>query len=457
MGDSATIAARLDGQRVLLTGATGFVGEALLHLLLTEVPGCQATLLVRGKGSTSAEARVRTLLGKPIFEAAVSADGGIDQLMARRVRVLAGDLANVPPLPPDLDAVVHCAGDVSFDPPVDEGFRTNVLGTRELLERVREVGPDLHYVHVSTAYVAGRRRGSIPEESVSHDVDLEAELAWGLGQRQSVEHRSRSAGVLAGERKKAERAHGRAGLLTAAGATEEARQAVGQGRAGAAGHRTCPQPRLDRLLHVHEGAGGAGGRGPRPRAPRHHRPADHHRVGARAAPCRLDRGLQDGRAADPGLRPRRAAGVPRGCRHHRRHRAGRPCRRGDRGGARPSTRRGRGGVLPGLVGTPQPAHVPHALRPRPRLLRRAPVHRRRSRRVPTARLALPGGAERGTAAHDERARPPRRRQGGPAGSAQRPGPRHRAQARPAGAQAGVPAALPRPLPRVRPGRAALLR
>ena len=224
MGDGASIAARLDGQRVLLTGATGFVGEALLHLVLTEVPGCQVTLLVRGKGSTSAEARVRALLGKPIFEAAVSADGGIDQLMARRVRVVAGDLANVPTLPDDLDAVVHCAGDVSFDPPVDEGFRTNVLGTRELLERVREIGPDLHYVHVSTAYVAGRRRGSIPEVSVLHDVDLEAELAWGLGQRQSVEHRSRSAGVLAGERKKAERAHGRAGLLTAAGATEEARR-----------------------------------------------------------------------------------------------------------------------------------------------------------------------------------------------------------------------------------------
>ncbi len=85
-------------------------------------------------------------------------------------------------------------------------------------------GSDLHYVHISTAYVAGRRRGSIPEGPVPHDADLEAELAWGLAQRQAVEHRSRDADVLTAERKKAEKEHSRAGLLTAAAATEAARK-----------------------------------------------------------------------------------------------------------------------------------------------------------------------------------------------------------------------------------------
>jgi alcohol-forming fatty acyl-CoA reductase len=218
------IARRLDGQRILLTGATGFVGEALLHLLLGEVPGIHITLLVRGKGSTSAEKRVRSLLEKPIFSGCVEAGSGLDQLMEARVRVLEGDLSRPPALPDDLDAVVHCAGDVSFDPPVDEGFRTNVVGTRELLARVREVGPHVHYVHISTAYVAGRRRGSIPEGPVPHDADLESELSWGLAQRETIEHRSRNADVLVPERKRAEKQHGRAGLLTAAAATESARK-----------------------------------------------------------------------------------------------------------------------------------------------------------------------------------------------------------------------------------------
>jgi alcohol-forming fatty acyl-CoA reductase len=244
---SGSVVERLRGRRLLLTGVTGFVGEALLHLLLSEVPGTHVTLLVRPRGSTPAEDRVRALLGKTIFSDVVAAAGDVDTLLADRVRVLAGDLADVPPLPNDLDAVVHCAGDVSFDPPVDDGFRTNVLGTRELLDRVREAGPDLHYVHISTAYVAGRRRGAIPEGPVPHDVDLEAELRWGLAQRDAVEHRSRGAALLTRERKRAERAHGRAGLLSAAEATEEARKAwvkdelvrIGTERARSLGWTDC--------------------------------------------------------------------------------------------------------------------------------------------------------------------------------------------------------------------------
>ena len=224
MPHAATVAERLDGQHVLLTGVTGFVGEALLHLMLSEVPGVRVTLLVRPKGSTSGASRIAALLKKPVFTEVVEAAGGIDELMAARVSVLEGDLADTPALPTDLDAVVHCAGDVSFDPPVDEGFRTNVLGARELLARVREAGPDIHYVHISTAYVAGRRRGTIPEGPVPQSVDLEAELAWGLGQRQAIEHRSRGTGVLTTERKKAEKEHSRAGMLTAANATEDARK-----------------------------------------------------------------------------------------------------------------------------------------------------------------------------------------------------------------------------------------
>lgn len=212
----ASVADRLDRQHVLLTGVTGFVGEALLQLLLREVPGIRLTVLVRPKGSTTAEARIAALLRKPVFE-------GLEE-SASRVEVLSGDLTDVPPLPTDLDAVVHCAGDVSFDPPVDEGFLTNVVGTRDLLARIRETGSDPHYVHISTAYVAGRRRGHIPEAPVDHDVDLEAELAWGLSQRRTIEHQSRGSFVLERERRRAEKTHSRAGLLTSAAATEEARK-----------------------------------------------------------------------------------------------------------------------------------------------------------------------------------------------------------------------------------------
>jgi len=225
---SGSVAERLAGQHVLVTGVTGFVGEALLHLMLSEVPGVRVSVLVRPKGSITGAARTAKLLEKPIFAEVVAAAGGVEPLMADRVAVVDGDLADVPALPEDIDAVVHCAGDVSFDPPVDEGFTTNVIGVRDLLDRIDEAraasGKDIHYVHISTAYVAGRRRGSIPEAPVEHDVDLESELAWGLAQRQEVEYRSRGVDVLVKERKKAEKEHSRAGLLTAARATESSRK-----------------------------------------------------------------------------------------------------------------------------------------------------------------------------------------------------------------------------------------
>jgi fatty acyl-CoA reductase len=223
-----SVAERLAGQHVLLTGVTGFVGEALLHLLLSEVPDVRTSVLVRPKGSITGADRTAKLLEKPVFAGVVDAAGGVEQLMADRVTVVEGDLADLPALPTDIDSVVHCAGDVSFDPPVDEGFTTNVVGARDLLDRIDQVmaqtGRDVHYVHISTAYVAGRRRGHIAEGPVDHDVDLGAELAWGLGQRRLVEARSRDVDILGKERKKAEKEHGRAGLLSAARATEAARK-----------------------------------------------------------------------------------------------------------------------------------------------------------------------------------------------------------------------------------------
>ena len=42
------LADRLDGATVLVTGATGFVGEALLHRLLTQVPGVTVATLASG-------------------------------------------------------------------------------------------------------------------------------------------------------------------------------------------------------------------------------------------------------------------------------------------------------------------------------------------------------------------------------------------------------------------------
>nr|WP_205708425.1 SDR family oxidoreductase [Kineococcus siccus] len=217
------MADELDGKRLLLTGVTGFVGEALLQRLLVDLPGTRVVALVRPKPGQSGTDRVRGLLRKPIFRAA----GDVDTLLAERVDVLEGDLSAVPALPDDVDVVVHCAGDVSFDPLIQEAFGTNVLGTRSLVERTLEAsartGTAIHYVHISTAYVGGRRRGAVPERAVEHAVDWRAETEAGLRTAVRIEEDSRLEVNLRRFLREAERDHGRAGPLSVAAGAESRR------------------------------------------------------------------------------------------------------------------------------------------------------------------------------------------------------------------------------------------
>jgi alcohol-forming fatty acyl-CoA reductase len=221
----------LAGKKIVMTGVTGFIGEQLLWKILSELPQTRPAVLVRRKGSAGARDRVLTLVRKPLFAALREAAGGAEQLLEQRIEVIEGDLPNVPPLPADLDIVVHCAGEVSFDPPIDQAFVTNVVGTRALLERMIEAVTTEsrarrsvpHYVHVSTAYTAGRRRGAIPEAPHEHDVDYQVETEAGLAMRARLEAESRTPERLAVLRKQAEREHRQAGYLTTAADTERRR------------------------------------------------------------------------------------------------------------------------------------------------------------------------------------------------------------------------------------------
>jgi len=165
---------------LLLTGATGFLGQATLERVLASYPDTRITLLVRGRSGQPAEERVARLLRLPVFdrwrerlgEEAAAAE------VRDRVRVLDADLGTADlELPDDLTAVVHAASTVSFDPPIDQAFRTNVQGVHDLYRAVLSSGARPHVVHVSTAYVQGVHHGVVPERTLDHDLDWQVELA----------------------------------------------------------------------------------------------------------------------------------------------------------------------------------------------------------------------------------------------------------------------------------------
>ncbi|WPF80691.1 HAD-IB family phosphatase [Sanguibacter sp. 4.1] len=215
----------LTTEHVFLTGGTGFVGQAILERLLTSHPKTRITVLVRGKGSQTPQERLTGMLRKPVFKG-WREQLGDDQAraeFARRVTAHEGSLGDVGTLPTDIDVVLHSASTVSFDPPIDEAFETNVGGARGLYGALLESGSDPHVVHVSTAYVGGIRKGVAPEGSLTHEVDWRAEHDAALSARVRVELESRQPEALRQHLHAAKAQHGKAGPQQVARLAETAR------------------------------------------------------------------------------------------------------------------------------------------------------------------------------------------------------------------------------------------
>ncbi|MFI6542815.1 HAD-IB family hydrolase [Streptomyces prunicolor] len=216
----------LTSGHILLTGATGFLGQAILERIVFAYPTTKVTVLIRGRGGVPAMNRLTGLARKPVFQALREQIGheGVLTALTTRVQALEGDLSTgIPALPADITAVIHCASTVSFDPPVDQAFDVNVRGSLRLYEAVAALGTRPHVVHVSTAYVSALRKGPVPEESLRHEVDWRSELAHATAARADAEQASRRPGALRAVLDTARAEHGRAGAAATARAAERAR------------------------------------------------------------------------------------------------------------------------------------------------------------------------------------------------------------------------------------------
>jgi nucleoside-diphosphate-sugar epimerase len=153
-------------ETVLLTGATGFLGMELLARLL-ERGEDELIVLVRAPDEAAAAARIDGVLRRLYDELPSSAE---------RVRAIPADVAverlGLSPthrreVLSRVSSIVHCAASIAFDLPLEEARNVNAGGTARVLELAHELdatGRLRRVVHVSTAYVCGRRRGVFGED-----------------------------------------------------------------------------------------------------------------------------------------------------------------------------------------------------------------------------------------------------------------------------------------------------
>src|SRR5580698_2906869 len=169
----------LRAKRFFITGATGFLGTALVERILRCVPEAHITVLVRPGRRADPSARLaREVIKNDCFDRlrAELGDGFADEVAARVVAV-AGDVGQDGLGLDDegraalaaADVVIHSAATVSFDAPLTQAVEINLLGPSRVAATMADVGSAGHLIAVSTAYVASTHQGEAKEELLSEN------------------------------------------------------------------------------------------------------------------------------------------------------------------------------------------------------------------------------------------------------------------------------------------------
>ncbi|MGH9171263.1 MAG: HAD-IB family phosphatase [Acidimicrobiales bacterium] len=227
-----------------MTGATGFLGTALVERLLRCVPACEVVVLVRpGQRLTAAERTRREIVRNDCFDRLRSELGGdFEDVIGKRLSTIAGDVArdglslddNGRQILSTCDIVIHSAATVSFDAPLDGAVEVNLLGPTRLADTLKSVSREFdtplpHLVAVSTAYVNSGHKGDAAEELITAsrwltDTDWRVEVAAARRTRSDADAASRAPERLAEFRKGARSELGAAGSSLLAERTERLRE-----------------------------------------------------------------------------------------------------------------------------------------------------------------------------------------------------------------------------------------
>jgi long-chain acyl-CoA synthetase len=160
--------------RILVTGGSGFLGGAILPKLVSDHRVQDVFLLLRGSVRLNACERLDSLLTKTFKPE--------DRENARsKIKIIEGDLTlcgmgitseSKELLLQKTTHILHIGASTDFAAPLSESREINVEGTRKLIDFALECkhrGNQVRFDYVSTAFVAGTKRGSVSEDDLARN------------------------------------------------------------------------------------------------------------------------------------------------------------------------------------------------------------------------------------------------------------------------------------------------
>ena len=175
-----TIPEFFHGKVILIAGATGFLGQALVAKILAALPDVKRIyLLIRSQTGTDGEKRTATdRLENEVFTSSAFAKlkqthgEQLEEWLREKVYAVEGDMAyerlglsdtDYETLQREVQIFINSGGLVKFDPPIDASLQSNVFGSKYAVELAKSCNNAI-FLHVSTAYVRGVQPGKVPEE-----------------------------------------------------------------------------------------------------------------------------------------------------------------------------------------------------------------------------------------------------------------------------------------------------
>src|SRR5256714_2762875 len=162
-------------RKVFLIGSTGFLGKVTLSMLLHRFPNVgRVYVTVRARSKEESETRFwNNVISAPPFDPVRERySTAFEDFVRDKVAIVGGDIAEdnlgfseeeAEAIAKHIDVVINSAGNVTFNPTLESGLRTNVVGTQNVIAFTKRMKrPAL--VHISTCFVAGERSGAVWED-----------------------------------------------------------------------------------------------------------------------------------------------------------------------------------------------------------------------------------------------------------------------------------------------------